>query len=73
MTWRFCRNFAGAGGTHSHFGIFRTIAKIEDVAKVGDIIPVKVKQIDDQGFYKPNRKKCYPKRITATFQQPLLN
>lgn len=27
----------------------KRIAKVEDVAKVGDIVPVKVKQIDDQG------------------------
>ncbi|HOF42277.1 MAG TPA: polyribonucleotide nucleotidyltransferase [Candidatus Moranbacteria bacterium] len=27
----------------------KRIAKIEDVAKIGDIVPVKVKQIDDQG------------------------
>ncbi len=37
------------------------IAKIEDVAKVGDIIPVKVKQIDDQGRINLTAKNVTPK------------
>ena len=37
------------------------IAKIEDVAKVGDIIPVRVKQIDDQGRINLSAKNVRPK------------
>lgn len=39
----------------------KRIDKIEDVAKVGDIIPVKVKQIDDQGRINLTAKNILPK------------
>lgn len=39
----------------------KRIDKIEDVARVGDIIPVKVKQIDDQGRINLTAKNVTPK------------
>ena len=37
------------------------VAKVEDVVKEGDIIEVKVTEIDDQGRINLSRKACLPK------------
>ncbi|MGN1317980.1 MAG: S1 RNA-binding domain-containing protein, partial [Lachnospirales bacterium] len=37
------------------------VAKVEDVVKEGDVIQVKVIEIDDQGRINLSRKACLPK------------
>lgn len=50
----------------------KRVEKVEDVVKVGDVVPVVVKEIDDQGRINLSMKDALKKQTTSTTPDPKL-